>query len=93
MFLISIGQLDKFGLSCKTENGKIKVSRCSLVVLKAEMKNGLYELIGKTMIGKSGSSLVVKEDKSILWHNRMGHISNKGLQDLKKHGLFKEDQV
>ena len=63
--LISIGQLEKFGLSCKNENGKIKVSRGSLVVLKAKMKNGLYELMGKTVIGESCSSLVVKEDKSI----------------------------
>ena len=35
-------------------------------MLKAELKNGLHELVGKTVIGELGSSLVVKEDKSIL---------------------------
>ena len=58
------------------------------MVLKAKMKNGLYELVGKTVIGETGSSLVVKEDKSTLWHNSMGHISNKGLQILNKQGLL-----
>ena len=48
------------------------------------MENGPYELVGKTVIGESGSSLVVKEDKYILWHNRMGHISYKRLQMLDK---------
>ena len=53
-------------------------------MLKEKMKNELYELVGKIVIDESSSSLVVKEDKSILWHNRMGHISNKGLQVLEK---------
>ena len=49
--------------------------------------------MGKIVIGETTSSLVVKEDKSTLWHNRMGHISNKGLQILNNHGPFNEDQV
>ena len=48
-------------LSCNTKNGKIKVSRGSFVVLKARMKNRLYELVGRTVIGELGFSLFSKE--------------------------------
>ena len=47
-----------------------------------------YTLIGQTMTGKV--SIVLKEDVGItkLWHQRLGHISHKRLQELQKQGVL-----
>ena len=93
--LISLGQLDNSGLSYKVKSGILKVTKGSMVVIKAERKNGLYEMIGNTHLaqGKGGDNLVTEKDKNCLWHVRLGHMSIKGLQVLSKQGLLNGDQV
>ncbi|KAH6779590.1 hypothetical protein C2S52_010827 [Perilla frutescens var. hirtella] len=36
---------------------------------------------------------VIQEDKTALWHARLGHMSNKGLSILHKNGAFGKDKV
>ncbi|KAH6762820.1 Protein kinase superfamily protein [Perilla frutescens var. hirtella] len=36
---------------------------------------------------------VIQEDKTALWHARLGHMSNKGLSILHKNGTFGKDKV
>ena len=57
------------------------------------MKNGLYKMIGETNTKDKAASLMVEIDKDFLWHNRMGHMSKKGLQVLSKDGLLNDDKV
>ena len=40
--LISLGQFDRFGYAIKLEGGTLEVVKGSMVVLKEEMKEGLY---------------------------------------------------
>lgn len=74
--LISLGALDYSGYSFKAENGKLRVSKGSFVVMKGTRSNGLYILQGKTI---SGSATVTEQlnDSSKLWHLRLAHISER----------------
>ena len=58
--LISLGQLDNSGLTYKTDGGFLKVPKGSMVVIKVERKNMLYELLGETCVtqGSKGMSLL-----------------------------------
>ena len=92
--LISLGQLDQYGLSYKAEGGTLKISRGSLVLLKAVIRDGLYELIWEISMAKGGSVLVAEDkNKATLWHGRLGHMSEKGLQILSKQGLLNGDKI
>ena len=86
--LIPFGMLDKSGYTFKLEPNFLRVARGSLTVMKGTIKNGLYTLIGQTVIGKV--STMLKEDvrTTKLWHQRLGHISHKGLQELQKQGVL-----
>ncbi|KAI5648811.1 hypothetical protein M9H77_34816 [Catharanthus roseus] len=77
--LISLGVFDTNDFSYKSENGIMKVCKGALVMLKGFKKDGLYHLIGKTVC--EASVLVSKTipEKTLLWHRRIGHISEKGL--------------
>lgn len=69
------------------------VTKGSLVVMKEIRNNGIYSLIGSTVIGNVSNVSHVKNDKSSLWHRRLGHISIKGLQELTKQNLLCGDKV
>ncbi|KAL5550299.1 hypothetical protein UlMin_000475 [Ulmus minor] len=66
-----------------------------MAVIKDINKNGLYEVIGEKITKEEPAWLVVEEeeDKSLIWHNRLGHISENDLQVLSKQGLLERDQV
>ena len=56
-----------------------KVTMGTLVVIKVEIKDGLYEMIGETNVKEHVVGLMAEIDKVIIWHNQLGHISEKGL--------------
>lgn len=74
--LISLGILDATGYSFKSENGSLIVCKGSLVIMKGFRDNGLYTLLGKTVIG---NSVMIHNDidKTKLWHMRLGHVSER----------------
>lgn len=47
---------------------------------KKVKQNGLYVLLSKTLIDSSNLSVNYVDDKTILWHNRLRHISEKCLR-------------
>ena len=100
--LISLGQLDIYGLTHKVERGIMNVMKGSIVVMKTERKNGLFKLLGDTCIHGNGDESIVmaiksdttsNKDKTKLWHSRLGHMGEKGLHILSKLGLFGDDQI
>ena len=80
--------LDKSRYTFKSEPNYLRVARGSLTIMKGTIKNGLYTLIGQTMTCKV--STVLNEDVGIikLWHQRLGHINHRGLQELQKQGVL-----
>ena len=90
--LVSLGMLDKKGYSYKSEVGVLRVMKGSLVVMKGLLQNGSYVLQGSAVIGET-STTEASLDKTQLWHNRLGHMSLKGLVTLGKHGLLDSKEI
>lgn len=55
--------------------------------MKGTRSNGLYTLHGETLNGSSNAT-EHKLHESMLWHLRLAHISDRGLQELHKQGLL-----
>lgn len=83
--------LDQLGCSIKAENGQIQIIDKGAVVIKGIRRNGLYVLVGSVPNIRLSAS--VRNDKTKLWHMRLGHMSERGLKELEKHGLFGHDNI
>ncbi|XP_038896415.1 uncharacterized mitochondrial protein AtMg00300-like [Benincasa hispida] len=68
------------------DNGACDVIKGSLV--KLTLRNGLYVLQGTAVLGSAAIASGKETDKSILWHNRLAHVSERGLQALSQQGLL-----
>ncbi|KAM1261526.1 hypothetical protein ACFX2G_027395 [Malus domestica] len=88
--LISIGTLDRQGYYHHIGEGKLKLTKGLMVVARARLCCTLYRSNTKVLKGE----LNAVEDSSLdLWHKRLGHMSEKGLQVLakKSHIPFAKD--
>lgn len=88
--LLSCGMLNKKGYEFKGKNRTLKVSHGSLVIMKANIVNGMYILEQSTIVGSMSSTEV---DKYNLWHLRLRYISERGLNELSKHDLLCGDKI
>ncbi|GJS34884.1 retrovirus-related pol polyprotein from transposon TNT 1-94 [Tanacetum coccineum] len=87
--LISLGTLEKEGYTIKLQSGKVKVINGSRVILSGIRRdNCVYSLDGHAMAGELNASVEEKDSLAQVWHKRLGHISEAGLQVLEKQGLF-----
>ncbi|KAK4841553.1 hypothetical protein QYF36_006375 [Acer negundo] len=91
--LISLGVLDEEGCCYKAEKGVLKVSRGSLVILKGDKRNSLYVLKGVTVTNEIACVATKTSDITSLWHKRLGHMSERGLNELSKQNLLNGDSV
>ena len=84
--LISLGTLDSNGCTYKAEGGVLRISKGALVVMKGKKINGLYTLQGSTVIGVVvvSTSKSIIETTRLMFHIRLGHMSEKGLTILSK---------
>ncbi|CAL2237112.1 unnamed protein product [Prunus armeniaca] len=92
--LISLGTLDKNDYSFKANGGKLIISKGSLVIMKGEVQpNYLYRLCGTTITSGVAVSTSKDSDNEIqLWHLRLGHMSERGMQQLHSRKLLKSVQ-
>lgn len=61
-------------------------------VLAGDYKDTLYFLDGEPELEQANAA-VKAVDKTALWHNRLGHMSEKRLQLLVKKELLKENEI
>jgi hypothetical protein len=95
-FCLSIGQFDSLYCKIHTNNGIIKIVKRMLVVLKArKIATNLFMLIGETY-HKADASIASADfikDKTMMWHQKLGHMLEKGMKILfyqkLLHGLIK----
>ncbi|GJU30249.1 retrotransposon protein, putative, ty1-copia subclass, partial [Tanacetum coccineum] len=77
------------GYTIKLQSGKVKVINGSRVILSGIRRNNcVYSLDGHAMAGELNASVEEKDSLAQVWHKRLGHISEAGLQVLEKQGLF-----
>ena len=80
--LISIGRLDGEGFANSFDECKWKLTKGSLIVAKGKKENTFYAMEANLHKGETNAA---QRDVSIeLWHRRLGHISEKGLQTLSR---------
>nr|GFA77518.1 retrovirus-related Pol polyprotein from transposon TNT 1-94 [Tanacetum cinerariifolium] len=83
------GTLEKEGFTVKLHSGKVKVINGSRVVLSGIRRdNYVYSLDGHAMVGELNASVEEKDSLTQVWHKRLGHINEVGLQVLEKQGFF-----
>uniref|UniRef100_A0A2N9IGQ9 CCHC-type domain-containing protein n=1 Tax=Fagus sylvatica TaxID=28930 RepID=A0A2N9IGQ9_FAGSY len=87
--LISLGTLDSKGYSYKSENGIMKVSKGAMVVMTGQkISSNVYKLLGNTILGGVAAVAESEDDDTLLWHMRLGHISERGMRELHKRNLL-----
>ena len=84
--LISVGRLDDEEYESRFHRGQWKLSKGSLVIANGKKCHTLYRLQAKAY----GEQLnATEKDFSMeLWHRRLGHMSEKGLQALSKREVL-----
>ncbi|OAE23382.1 hypothetical protein AXG93_1660s1410 [Marchantia polymorpha subsp. ruderalis] len=90
--LISIGILDDLDYISKIEQVSMYIAK-GATVLKGMKIGGFYYLIGETLYGVASVATTQGHSKATLWHRRLGHISEKGLQLMSNQNLLVKYKV
>lgn len=98
--LISMGTLEEKGCKFKASNGVLKVIKGCTVFMKGQRRQSLYILTAKAKttsqyIGETSSATTADNlnSKTQLWHSRLGHLGQKGMDILNKKGSFGKSKV
>ncbi|KAG6414289.1 hypothetical protein SASPL_127007 [Salvia splendens] len=88
--LISLSTFDSKGFSFKGEGGVMRIMKGSKVVLTAFKRGTLYIVKGSIVIGSAdtASSEISAESMTKLWHMRLGHKGEQGMQILLKRDFL-----
>ncbi|KAH0685102.1 hypothetical protein KY289_022854 [Solanum tuberosum] len=86
LHLISVGVLDDEGYVSTNGDGKWKLIKGSLVVARGNKRHGLYWTTTSACVDMV--NVVESDSSSMLWHKRLSHISEKGLNVLAKKKLL-----
>nr|KYP34487.1 Retrovirus-related Pol polyprotein from transposon TNT 1-94 [Cajanus cajan] len=73
--LISVGQLDDEGHETTFGDGAWKVKKGNLIVARGKKRGSLYMVADENMIAVTEAA-----NNSFLWHQRLGHMSEKGMK-------------
>lgn len=57
------------------------------MIMKAHKRKNMYILEGSTILGEANATTSL-EYETRLWHARLGHMSEKGMNILHKHNLL-----
>ena len=67
----------------------MKVTKGAMVVMKGQINSkNIYKLLGSIVVGGI-ASVESESDYTILWHMRLGHMSERGMLELHKKNLLK----
>jgi hypothetical protein len=97
--LIFVSKLDDVGVDIVFGKGTCKMVRGAMVLMWGVQCGTLYKLLGRTytngynsyvapeQTNKQDKANIVPGKKTMLWHQRLGHIGEKGLQTLHGKGM------
>jgi hypothetical protein len=83
--LISLGALDSLGCRWSTAGGVLSVSQGSQMIMQGMKSGNLYLLQGTCVLGDVHAT---GEEQTRLWHARLGHMSEQGMEVLSKKNLL-----
>jgi hypothetical protein len=88
--LISLGTLNLNGYSYKSEGGVMNVTKGAIIMMKGQKNSkNIYKLLGSIVVG--GIAFVESDsDCTVLWHMRLGHMSERDMLELHKRNLLKD---
>jgi hypothetical protein len=89
--LLSIGQFDSLGCTIRIDNGIMKIIKRAMMVLKARKTvANMFVLMGETHHRAEASITLASpaEEKTMMWHQKLGHMSEKGLKVLSDQKLL-----
>lgn len=93
--LISLGTLEKKGCEFRGSDGFVKIVKGCAVIMKGERRGNdtLYILQGGALKSEANAVKESSEDSTRLattklWHSRLGHVGQKGLEVLAKEGCI-----
>ena len=89
--LISLNTPDAKGYNYTGEGGVVKVSKGALVMMKRQKRSAnLYVLQGSTVTGDVAvtASSLLDDDVIMLWHMRLGRMSENAVTELSRRGLL-----
>lgn len=85
--LISLGTLNDIECRYTSEGRVLKISRGVMTVMKGEIVNTLYHLLGETVTGTVVVSLGESDPNlTQLWHMRLEHMSEANMTMLSERG-------
>lgn len=101
--LISLGTLEQKGCEFRGSGGVVKIVKGCVVIMKGERKGNdtLYILKGSAVkveaCSATASNQVSSEEAKMaatrLWHSRLGHVGQKGLEVLDKEGCIDKSSL
>jgi hypothetical protein len=98
--LISVSKLSDAGVKTLFEKNTCKMIQATMVLMRGVPCGTLYKFLGRNYTNQCNSYVVleqknegdktntVSEKKSMLWHQRLGDIGEKGLQTLHGKGMI-----
>ena len=69
--LLTLGKFDEDGCKFSGRNGQLIITKGVLVVANGELKDGQYQLMGKTMVGEARVTSVMAKSLKI-YHRCLG---------------------
>ena len=86
--IISLGVLDTNGYKKFIQGGVMKIYKGILLVMKANKVGNLFQLEGRIESDHVSTIFENDGDSIRLWHQRLGHMSERGLKILSDHMLL-----
>ncbi|KAK3043650.1 hypothetical protein RJ639_000066 [Escallonia herrerae] len=79
----------------RAAGGVMRIMKGALVMMKGLKQNSLYLLQGNTVSGAAAtdSSSDIDSDTTKLWHMRLGHMSERGMDVLSEQGLLGSKKI
>ena len=95
--LVSLGYLERNGCSFSSHarSGVLNIFKGAMVVMRERrLENNLYRLEGSIVIKDFDIAVVAQDQHDLhrLWHYRLGHLGDRGMQELSRYGLIPDTE-
>ncbi|XP_022861191.1 uncharacterized protein LOC111381625 [Olea europaea var. sylvestris] len=87
-----MGNLDDIGLQGRFGDGHLKIIKGSLIIFRGIKRTETY-VTRASNLSHIAESSNIESDATLKWHNKLPHVSEKGLHIISKKGVFGRDII